>query len=84
MGWITNMMGISGLKYVLMGLVAASVIGVYLIGRTHGYDKAVQENNLERVEVINENIDTRKKQDRIVPIAGKSDLINRLRDNAAL
>lgn len=41
----------------------------------------VQEN---KMETINENIDTRKRQDKVVPIDGKRSLISGLRDDTAL
>ena len=70
---------------VLMALgIVAMVYGVYSMGHANGYSKGIGECNSEKQETINENIDTRKRQDKVVPIDGKRSLISGLRDDTAL
>lgn len=70
---------------VLMALIiAGTVYGVYLRGHANGYSKGIGECNSQKLETINENIDIRKKQDRVVPIDGKPALLSGLRNDTAL
>jgi hypothetical protein len=72
------------LPVLMVLMVLGLVYGVYSRGHTNGYAQAISDTNREKLETINENIDTRKKQDRVVPIDGKQSLISSLRDDTAL
>lgn len=66
---------------VVIGLV---IRGEYKRVDLAGYNRAVDECNAEKLGTINDNIKINQKQNKIVPFAGKRELVNGLRDGSAL
>jgi hypothetical protein len=70
---------------VLMVLsIVGLVYGAYTMIDTNGYNRGIKDCNAQKQETIDENIEIRKKQDKVVPFSGKRDFIAGLREGNAL
>ena len=87
--WL-KIIGFVAKNWRILSLIAGLVVigwvirGEYKRVDQAGYNRAVDECNAEKLGTINDNIKINQKQNKIVPFAGKRELINGLRDGSAL